>query len=100
MKHYYIIDIFNVVIDFQSMEINERFSNNLIEFFTLSFNLDPIHYFKSFNINDICNLIKKNYFEDFTRKELEDLRRQLMHYEINDVNNSKFQIFLSFSISL
>lgn len=41
MKHHYQVAIFNIVIDFQLIEISERFSNNTIVLLTA---LDSIHH--------------------------------------------------------
>ena len=56
-QHYH-LNIFNVVIDFQLMELNSRFTDQTIELLTLSSALNPINRFKSFDIDAICTLAK------------------------------------------
>ena len=97
VEHYYRINIFNVVIDSHLMELNNRFTKQTIELFTLSSALNPIDGFKSFKIDDICTLAQKFYAQDFTRNELDALRRQLEHYEYAVVRHSKFQTIASLS---
>ncbi|XVF53992.1 hypothetical protein PTKIN_Ptkin05aG0145500 [Pterospermum kingtungense] len=53
-----------------------------MELFTLNSALSPIDGFKSVKIDDICTLARKFYAQDFTRIELDALRRQLKHYEL------------------
>ena len=66
VEHNYCINIFNVVIDSHLMELNNRFSEQTMEFLTLSSALNPIDGFKSFKIDDICTLAQKFYAQDFT----------------------------------
>ncbi|KAL5777940.1 hypothetical protein ACOSP7_010866 [Xanthoceras sorbifolium] len=54
LEHYYHFNIFNVVIDFHLMELNNRFTEKTVELLTLSEALNPIDGFKSFNIYAIC----------------------------------------------
>ena len=91
VEHYYHINIFNVVIDFQLMELNNRFTEQTMELLTLSSTLNPVDGFKSFSIEDICTLAQKFYPQDFTRTELDTLRRQLEHYEYAVVHHADFQ---------
>ncbi|XP_020100524.1 uncharacterized protein LOC109718621 [Ananas comosus] len=81
LEHHYRVDIFNGAIDCQLQELNTRFSDNMIELLTLSCALDPKDGCKSFNIDDICNLAKRYYPQDFTEFEREGLRIELRHYE-------------------
>ena len=52
--------------DYQLMELDSRFNEGTVELLTLSLTLDPSDSFKSFNIDDICNLAKMFYPQDFT----------------------------------
>lgn len=97
VEHYYHINIFNVVIDFQLMELNNRFTEQTMELLTLSSTLNPVDGFKSFSIEDICTLAQKFYPQDFTRTELDTLRRQLEHYEYAVVRHADFQNIASLS---
>ena len=56
VEHYYHINIINVVIDSHLMELNNRFTEQIMELFTLSSALNPLNEFKSFKIDDICTL--------------------------------------------
>ena len=53
--------------------------------------------FRSFKIDDICTLAQKFYVQDFTRNELDALRRQLKHYKYAVVRHSEFQTIASLS---
>ena len=68
VEHYYYINIFNVVINFQLVKLVSRFPDQIMELLTLSSSLDPTNHFKSFNIDDIFNLVHKFYSHDFTKK--------------------------------
>ena len=59
--------------------------------------MDPSDSFKLFHIDNICNLAEKFYPQDFSGSEIEILRRQLEHYELNVPNDSKFQNISSLS---
>lgn len=62
-----------------------------MELLTLSLFLDPNDTLKTFNIGDICNLVKNFYPSNFTQKDLNNLRRQLKFYEIDVTCHPKFQ---------
>ncbi|XVF84664.1 hypothetical protein PTKIN_Ptkin17bG0055600 [Pterospermum kingtungense] len=79
------------------IELSSRFNEQNMELLTLSSALSPIDQFKSFKIDDICTLAQKFYAQDFTRTELDALRRQLEHYEYAIVQNSEFQSIASLS---
>src|SRR5262249_2201658 len=67
VEQHYHVEIFNSAIDFQLMELNNRFNETTIELLTLSAALDPTDCFKSFNVDNICNLALKFYPADFTQ---------------------------------
>ncbi|KAH9686031.1 DUF4371 domain-containing protein [Citrus sinensis] len=46
LEHYYQIDLFNAVIDFQLMELNNRFIDQMMKLLTLSSALNPVNSFK------------------------------------------------------
>ena len=50
VDHYYHVDVFNVVIDFQLMELGTRFPEQTVELLTLSSALDPTKNFESCNL--------------------------------------------------
>ena len=97
VEHYYRINIFNVVIDSHLMELNSRFTEQTMELLTLSSALNPIDGFRSFKIDDICTLAQKFYAQNFTRNELDALKRQLEHYEYAIVHHLEFQTIDSLS---
>ena len=66
VEHYYQIDLFNDVIDFQLMELNNIFTDQIMELLTLSSALNHVDSFKWFNIDNICNLAERFYLQDFT----------------------------------
>ncbi|KAK2651917.1 hypothetical protein Ddye_011773 [Dipteronia dyeriana] len=82
VEHYYHISILIAVIDYQMIELNNRFLEQTIELLTLSTTLSPIDVFKSFDVDDIFILANKLYSKDFSKNDIEDLRRQLSHYRL------------------
>ena len=90
-EHYYHFDIFNVIIDFQLMKLNDRFTEQAMELFVLSSALDPSNEFQKFNMENICKLVEKFYPEDFTAFEVSALRLQLEHYKYQVVSDNEFQ---------
>ena len=97
IKNYYHFSIFIAVINYQLIELNNRFSEQTIELLTLSMALSPIDVFKSFDVDDICTLANKFYSEDFSKNDIEDLRRQLSHYRLDVLSCPKFQNLASLS---
>ncbi|XP_075504488.1 uncharacterized protein LOC142541925 [Primulina tabacum] len=79
----YHFEIFNVVIDFLLIELNERFLESTMELLTLTNALSPVDGFRSFSLCDICSLVDKFYYHDFSQEEREDLMRELYHYKFD-----------------
>ncbi|KAK3198800.1 hypothetical protein Dsin_022215 [Dipteronia sinensis] len=90
IEHYYHFNIFNVVIDFQLVELNSRFKEETMELLVLSEALNPMNGFKSFKIDSICTLAKKFYPKDFVEDELNALKRQLEHYKFDVFRQPQF----------
>ncbi|XP_059629645.1 uncharacterized protein LOC132272533 [Cornus florida] len=61
LEHHYRIDIFNGTIDSQLQELNNRFSEKVVELIVLSSALDPRDGYKLFKIDDICKLANNCY---------------------------------------
>ena len=91
IEHHYRFDVFNCAIDFQLMELNSRFNEGAVELLTLSSALDLSDSFKSFNMDDICNLAEKFYPRDFTVQEIHALRCELEHYKLDVTCDPEFQ---------
>ncbi|XP_059650144.1 uncharacterized protein LOC132295898 [Cornus florida] len=72
-NHHYQVDIFNAAIDFQLMELNQRFSESTMELLILGTTLDPKDTYKSFKVDGICDLTGKFYPKDF-QDEMRALR--------------------------
>ncbi|XP_042952238.1 uncharacterized protein LOC122289323 [Carya illinoinensis] len=89
-RHYH-FEIFNVTINFQMQELDNRFSEGTKRLFTLSSALDPKDVYKSFNIDDICCLVEDYYPLDFSENEKINLRFQLKHFEVDVFSNPMFQ---------
>ena len=67
--HHYKVDVFNVAIDQQLAELEDRFSSQATELLSLYASLDPR--LDTFNIDNICTLVEKYYPTDFSvKKEL------------------------------
>ncbi|XP_004298156.1 PREDICTED: uncharacterized protein LOC101302260 [Fragaria vesca subsp. vesca] len=80
IEHHYHFDIFNVVIDKQMKELDDRFPEQSKELLTLTAALDPQDDFRCFKKDDICSLAEKFYPQDFTSAELHALDLQLTFY--------------------
>ncbi|KAL5805528.1 hypothetical protein ACOSQ4_028261 [Xanthoceras sorbifolium] len=61
------------------LELRENGWNTFLES-VVSFCDSPVDGFKSFNVDDICTLATKFYSQDFDKNDIEELRRQLGHY--------------------
>ncbi|XP_044335987.1 uncharacterized protein [Triticum aestivum] len=83
--HHYKADVFNVAIDQQLVELNDRFSVQTTELMTLCASLDPRH--DSFDISKICMLVDKFYPADFSSQEQARLESQLPHYQLDVCNH-------------
>jgi hypothetical protein len=90
-EHHYRYDIFTAALDFQVQELNHRFCEQTMELLVLSSALSPKDAFKSFKIDDICNLVENYYPKDFSGQEKVHLRVQLKHYELDVLRHSEFQ---------
>ncbi|KDO45775.1 hypothetical protein CISIN_1g042641mg [Citrus sinensis] len=103
-NHYW-VNIFYAAIDSQLQELNIRFNDSSVELLMLSsvellmlsLVLDPREGYKSFRIDDICQLVDKFYRDDFTDNEKIYLRVQLDHYNYNVVQDPKFKNLSSLS---
>jgi len=89
IEHHYHFDIFNSTIDFQ-LELEHKFTDGVVELLSLSSALHPSGNFRSFNVDNICNLAEKFYPQDFTSQDIHALRCQLMHYKLDVVCDPKF----------
>ncbi|KAH9742796.1 TTF-type domain-containing protein [Citrus sinensis] len=105
MEQHYWVNIFYAAIDSQLQELNIRFNDSSVELLMLSsvellmlsLVLDPREGYKSFRIDDICQLVDKFYRDDFTDNEKIYLRVQLDHYNYNVVQDPKFKNLSSLS---
>ena len=75
IEQYYRIDLFNAIIDFQLLELDNRFTEQTTRLLVLSSALNPIDGFKSLKIDNICSLTSEFYPGDFTQVEICNLRR-------------------------
>jgi hypothetical protein len=91
LDHHYRIDIFYAAIDSQLQELNNRFSEHVVELLILSSALDPRDGCESFRIDDVCQLVEKFYPQDFTDHEKIGLRTELQHYQHNIVQHPEFK---------
>ncbi|XP_073353905.1 uncharacterized protein [Aegilops tauschii subsp. strangulata] len=87
--HHYKADVFNVAIDQQLVEINDRFSVQTTELMTLCVSLDPRH--DSFDISKICRLVEKLCPADFSSQEQARLESQLPHYQLDVCNHPELK---------
>ena len=66
IEHYNCIDLFNVIVDFQLLELDNRFTERTTRLLVLSSALNSVDGFKSFKIDDICSIVSEFYPGDFT----------------------------------
>ncbi|PIA57416.1 hypothetical protein AQUCO_00600265v1 [Aquilegia coerulea] len=76
LEHHYHFDIFIRVIEYQVMELKNRFNEEAIELLTLSSALDPHDGFISFRIDDIYRIAEKVYPQDFSGNDVDILRSE------------------------
>nr|XP_011463590.1 PREDICTED: uncharacterized protein LOC101309442 [Fragaria vesca subsp. vesca] len=91
VEHHYHVDVFNVLIDYQLSELNRRYSEQASELLTLSSSLDPRDDFRYFKTEDVCNLAKKFYPEDFDDGEMCALELECAYYEKDMRSDPKFK---------
>ncbi|KAG7951501.1 hypothetical protein I3843_12G009700 [Carya illinoinensis] len=72
-------------------DMNDQFNDHTMELLILSVALNPKGVYKSFKIDDICELFEKFYPQDFTKQEKFLLRIQLQHYELDVPAHLDFQ---------
>ncbi|XP_048502889.1 uncharacterized protein LOC104896670 [Beta vulgaris subsp. vulgaris] len=98
VEHHYRVDIFNATIDFQLQELNNRFIEKYVEFLIPSCALDPREWRKGFQADNTCKLVHKFCPKDFTECEKEDLRVQLLHFEVEILSILVCKSYLTFLI--
>ncbi|MCH83259.1 zinc finger MYM-type protein [Trifolium medium] len=92
VEHHYRVDLFNAIIDYQLNELNSRFSEQATELLVLSAALNPNDAFKSYNVDEIYNLVEKFYPSDFSTQEMTQLEYELQHYEFDVLKDVNFQM--------
>ncbi|KAG2604865.1 hypothetical protein PVAP13_4NG097550 [Panicum virgatum] len=83
--HHYKIDVFNVAIDQQLNELEDRFSSQATELLSLCASLDPR--LDSFDRSKISTLVEKYYPADFSNQERAQLECQLPHFQLDVCND-------------
>jgi hypothetical protein len=58
VEHHYHVDFLNAITNYQLNELNSRFSEQATELLVLSAPLNPNDAFKSYNANDIYNILR------------------------------------------
>ncbi|XP_073360020.1 uncharacterized protein [Aegilops tauschii subsp. strangulata] len=87
--HHYKVDVFNVAIDQQMIELNDRFSSQVTELLDLCSSLDPRH--DAFDKSKICTLVEKFYPADFTSQERDRLECELPHFQLDTLNHPEIK---------
>ncbi|XP_028055194.1 zinc finger MYM-type protein 1-like [Camellia sinensis] len=83
MEHHFRVNIFMVTVDSQLQELNNRFKEDVMELLVLNSTLDPRDGYRSFKIEDICNLANKFYPVNFPEQEKLHLKYQLENYKLD-----------------
>jgi hypothetical protein len=76
--------VFNVAIDQQLIELEDRFSSQATELLSLCASLDPRC--DSFDISKICTLVEKYYPADFSNQQRAQLESQFPHFQLDMCN--------------
>ena len=87
--HHYKVDVFNVAIDQQVIELNDRFSSQVTELLDLCSSLDPRH--DAFDKSKICTLVEKFYPADFSSQERDRLECELPHFQLDTLNHPEIK---------
>ena len=87
--HHYKVDVFNVAIDQQVIELNDRFSSQVTELLDLCSSLDPRH--DAFSKSKICRLVEKFYPADFSSQERDRLECELPHFQLDTFNHPEIK---------
>ncbi|XP_073360019.1 uncharacterized protein [Aegilops tauschii subsp. strangulata] len=87
--HHYKVDVFNVAIDQQVIELNDRFSSQVTELLNLCSSLDPRH--DAFDKSKICTLVEIFYPTDFTSQERDRLECELPHFQLDTLNHPEIK---------
>ncbi|KAL6213357.1 hypothetical protein ACLB2K_012804 [Fragaria x ananassa] len=89
----WIKNLINIHIDiyYPLSELNRRFSEEASKLLILSSTLDPHDKFRNFKCEDVCNLAKQFYPEDFVDGEMYALESECAFYEINMRSDPKFK---------
>ncbi|KAM3214800.1 hypothetical protein ACQJBY_067016 [Aegilops geniculata] len=87
--HHYKVDVFNVAIDQQVIELNDRFSSQVTELLDLCSSLDPRH--DAFSKSKICRLVEKFYPADFSSQERDRLECELPHFHLDIFNHPEIK---------
>ena len=91
VEHHLRVDLFSECIDFQLLEFQSSFSENVTELLMLTSALNPRDGFKLFDVDDICKLASKFYPTNFTECELSHLKYELNHFKIYSRTNNELQ---------
>uniref|UniRef100_A0A8I6XU49 HAT C-terminal dimerisation domain-containing protein n=1 Tax=Hordeum vulgare subsp. vulgare TaxID=112509 RepID=A0A8I6XU49_HORVV len=87
--HHYKVDVFNVAIDQQVIELNDRFSSQVMELLDLCSSFDPRH--DAFDKSKICTLVEKFYPADFSSQERDRLECELPHFQLDTFNHPEIK---------
>ncbi|KAL6621327.1 hypothetical protein ACP70R_033759 [Stipagrostis hirtigluma subsp. patula] len=88
--HHYKVDVFNVAIDQQLIELENRFSPQATELLSLCASLDPR--LETFDKSKICTLVEKYYPADFSNQERAQLECQLPHFQLDVCNHPELSL--------
>jgi hypothetical protein len=81
--------VFNVAIDQQLNEIEDRFGGQAIDLLSLRASLNPI--LGPFDIENVCSLVEKYYPADFSNQERMQLECQLPHFQLDVCNHTELK---------
>ncbi|KAH6838220.1 hypothetical protein C2S53_013343 [Perilla frutescens var. hirtella] len=91
LDHHYRFYIFIETTDLILQEMKNRFNDDAIDLLRLSSALEPRDGYKSFSIDNICELMEKFYPDDFTSQEKFCMKYQLELFELDIRRSELFQ---------
>ncbi|XP_052165077.1 uncharacterized protein LOC127782046 [Oryza glaberrima] len=91
--HYYKVDVFNVAIDQQMIELEDRFGSQATDLLALCVCLESR--LESFDMAKVCTLVEKYYPADFSSQERAQLECQLPHFQLDVCNHPDLSILPS-----
>jgi hypothetical protein len=90
-EHYFRVEVFRAKIHTQLHELEFRFNEKVTDLLSTSATLIPASKFRSFKLDDICEMVRKYYLANFTQQEVYGLEQQLKHFVVDASNDEELK---------